>query len=164
MKKISFLLWSVFILAGCAGNTGSPSEKRTAAAGGAEVCIPNKNILPGTGLLPKVDDVRESVIRELLVKAAACLPSSYEHDGIVFQNREDFLPRRALGYYHEYTLAVPGRNIGDKPVAVTVGTQPFMTGAISSPRGPERIITGVAGEIYYTPDHYAHFVELRIVR
>src|SRR5690349_16148816 len=57
-------------------------------------------------------------------------PYPYSRDGAVFQNRERLLPRRASGYYREYTVPTPGE--GD--------------------RGARRIITGKSGERYWTPD------------
>lgn len=65
-------------------------------------------------------------------------PFPYDRDGIVFQNREEILPRRARGYYHEYTVMTPGE----------------------SDRGARRIITGDKGEMFYTDDHYASFQEV----
>jgi guanyl-specific ribonuclease Sa len=62
-------------------------------------------------------------------------PFPYKQDGAVFQNREGLLPQQSGGYYHEYTVETPG----------------------SSDRGARRIITGKAGEHYYTDDHYASF-------
>jgi guanyl-specific ribonuclease Sa len=58
-----------------------------------------------------------------------------KNDGVVFENREDILPDCATGYYHEYTVPTPG----------------------SSDRGARRIVTGDAGEYFYTGDHYASF-------
>ncbi|RMQ42674.1 Filamentous hemagglutinin family outer membrane protein [Pseudomonas cichorii] len=71
---------------------------------------------------------------------------SYPHrnDGSTFENRPDKvtgqrgLPVQGRGYYTEY-------------VHPSVG--------IASP-GPQRIVTGKAGEVYYTPDHYASFIRL----
>lgn len=62
----------------------------------------------------------------------------FSNDGSVFQNRERRLPRRESGYYHEYVHPTPG---------------------LSGP-GPQRIVTGAKGEIYYTPDHYRTFQRL----
>ncbi|UQS23206.1 ribonuclease [Amycolatopsis thermalba] len=62
-------------------------------------------------------------------------PYPYEQDGTVFQNREGLLPACASGYYHEYTVETPG----------------------SDDRGARRIVTGSAGEYFYTGDHYASF-------
>jgi len=182
----------MFALLGCAGNTELITKKPKAAAtitqlntlrppGAQQIedkaapgpltakteapeCVPNKDILPGTDLSPKVDDVRAAAIEELLKRIATCQPLLYYHDGIVFANKENLLPARTAGYYHEYTLAIPGRKIGDSPEVVNVGTQTFTTGEIFSPRGPERIIVGSENELFYTPDHYSHFVELHIVR
>jgi guanyl-specific ribonuclease Sa len=65
-------------------------------------------------------------------------PFPYKQDGVVFQNREGYLPKKSSSYYHEYTVVTPG----------------------SSDRGARRIITGGKGEIYYTDDHYATFVRV----
>ena len=65
-------------------------------------------------------------------------PYPYDRDGIEFQNREKILPKKAAGYYHEYTVVTPG----------------------SDDRGARRIIAGSAGERYYTADHYASFVRV----
>jgi ribonuclease T1 len=64
------------------------------------------------------------------------------NDGVVFSNNEHLLPREASGYYHEYTVPTPG----------------------ASTRGTRRIITGKAGEYYYTGDHYEHFQRVDITR
>ena len=53
----------------------------------------------------------------------------------MFQNRERLLPRKAGGYYREYTVRTPGED----------------------DRGARRIITGRGGERYWTPDHYTSF-------
>lgn len=66
------------------------------------------------------------------------------NDGAVFQNRpvagrtEPELPVQPQGYYTEYVHPTPG---------------------VSGP-GPQRIVTGAGGEIYYTPDHYSTFIRL----
>lgn len=67
-------------------------------------------------------------------------PFPYRQDGVVFQNREGILPRKASGYYHEYTVVTPG----------------------SRDRGARRIVLGNQGEYYYTSDHYSSFV--RVIR
>lgn len=65
-------------------------------------------------------------------------PFPYAEDGTVYQNREGILPACATSYYHLYTVPTPG----------------------TSDRGNRRLITGQAGEYYYTPDRYASFVEV----
>ena len=62
-------------------------------------------------------------------------PFPYSKDGIVFGNRERLLPRKPHGYYREYTVRTPG----------------------ARDRGARRIISGQAGEQYYTDDHYRSF-------
>jgi guanyl-specific ribonuclease Sa len=65
------------------------------------------------------------------------------NDGTVFQNRPvngvQLLPAQSVGYYTEYVVPTPG---------------------INGP-GPQRIITGQGGEIYYTPDHYQSFIPVK---
>ena len=62
----------------------------------------------------------------------------YRNDGSTFQNREGRLPRRAEGYYREWVHPTDG---------------------VDGP-GPQRIVTGAEGELYYTPDHYRSFRKL----
>jgi guanyl-specific ribonuclease Sa len=60
---------------------------------------------------------------------------SHSNDGSVFQNREKRLPIKPAGYYREWVHPTP---------------------KLRGP-GPQRIVTGKEGEIYYTPDHYETF-------
>ena len=62
-------------------------------------------------------------------------PFTYARDGVVFSNREGRLPRQKRGYYHEFTVKTPGERT----------------------RGARRIVSGAAGELYYSDDHYNHF-------
>ncbi|MDD2772706.1 MAG: ribonuclease domain-containing protein [Elusimicrobiales bacterium] len=137
----------------------------------APSCEPNPDIAPGTELSPKIEnanheaDVRVATINDLLAKIAECRPLPYSHDGITFTNKEGTLPRQSnRDYYKEFTLMVPGRQTGDGPVPVFIGGKQYMTGKMLSARGPERIIIGGRTQIYYTPDHYATFIELKIVK
>lgn len=67
-------------------------------------------------------------------------PFPYAKDGVVFGNRERQLPKKARGFYHEYTVKTPGaRNRGAR--RIVCGGQP--------PSNPE--------VCYYTEDHYASF-------
>ena len=68
-----------------------------------------------------------------LIKAGGPFP--YAKDGSVFGNREGLLPKRNRGYYREYTVRTPG----------------------AKDRGARRIVSGIAGEYYYTEDHYRSF-------
>lgn len=71
-------------------------------------------------------------------------PFPYTKDGAVFGNRERLLPRKARGFYREYTVKTPGaRNRGARRL-VCGGTPP------------------TAPEVcYYTADHYASFQRIR---
>ena len=73
--------------------------------------------------------------RETLAVIAAGGPFPYSRDGAVFQNRERILPRKASGWYREYTVPTPGED----------------------DRGARRIVTGRDGLSYWTDDHYDSF-------
>ena len=66
-------------------------------------------------------------------------PFPYAKDGTTFGNREGILPKRARGYYHEYTVPTPG----------------------SRNRGARRIIAGEGQDYWYTTDHYRSFRRVR---
>ena len=72
-----------------------------------------------------------------LIRAGGPFP--HAQDGRSFGNRERLLPRRARGYYREYTVPTPG----------------------ARDRGARRIVAGKAGELYYTADHYRSFQRIR---
>lgn len=65
-------------------------------------------------------------------------PYPYDQDGVTFENREQILPDRPLGYYREFTVETPG----------------------SDDRGARRIVVGNGGEQYYTDDHYDSFYRI----
>jgi len=56
----------------------------------------------------------------------------------IFENREGLLPKEAPGYYEEFVQPTPG-----------------VSGV-----GPQRIVRGQGGELYFTPDHYKTFIPL----
>jgi ribonuclease T1 len=101
---------------------------------------------PGTGPASAVVSVTGLPVRSLsqLPPQAAQVwqliqqggPFPYRQDGAVFGNRERRLPKEPSGFYREYTVATPQEH----------------------DRGPRRLITGGATELYYTGDHYASFV------
>ena len=66
-------------------------------------------------------------------------PFPYARDGITFSNREGMLPKQKRGYYREFTVKTPGDRT----------------------RGARRIVSGTAGELYYSDDHYQHFRRIR---
>ena len=61
------------------------------------------------------------------------------NDGATFGNNEGLLPQQPSGYYTEYVVPPPG-----------------VKGV-----GPQRVVTGQNGEVYYTPDHYHTFVPVK---
>ena len=143
----------------------APLIQSNAAQSGNANCTPSSAIIPGTDFSPKINDAnRTSAIIKLLAKIAACEPLPYSHDGIVNTNSEGGMPQAPAGYYKEYTLIVPGRNTGDGPEPINIGGQTYMSGSMLSERGPERIIIGGGKSVYYTPDHYVTFIELKIVK
>lgn len=100
---------------------------------------PSASWVPGN---PAIADVCRSKLpsqaRDTLALIDRGGPYPYRSDGIVFENRESRLPRQAGGYYHEFTVVTPG----------------------SDDRGTRRVVTGTAGEEYWTGDHYGSFQEI----
>ncbi|HCC48308.1 MAG TPA: hypothetical protein DEQ38_09390 [Elusimicrobia bacterium] len=164
VKRCALLLAAGLFLTGCGSEPVKSSGAKERIRVERPPCAPNPGLLPGRSFEPPLDTVRAAAANALLAKIAACEPLPYDHDAIIFQNREGLLPPQPRGYYREYTLVIPGRAVGDAPQAVAVGTRTLVTGDIRSPRGPERLVIGEGRRIYYTPDHYANFIELRIVR
>ncbi|MFN8519409.1 MAG: ribonuclease domain-containing protein [Chloroflexota bacterium] len=123
------------LLAGCqlladGGVTPGPT------AGGPSEAAPTPVTLPAgwRGGTVDVDALPPEAIDTLLLISVGG-PFPYDQDGATFQNREGVLPAHPRGYYHEYTVETPG----------------------SADRGARRIVTGDAGERFYTDDHYASF-------
>ena len=59
----------------------------------------------------------------------------HRNDGGTFGNRERRLPNKPRGYYKEYVHPTPG---------------------VRGP-GPQRLVIGNGGDVWYTPDHYETF-------
>ena len=66
-------------------------------------------------------------------------PFPFAKDGVTFGNREARLPKQKHGYYREYTVTTPGERT----------------------RGARRIVKGLAGELYFSDDHYNSFKRIR---
>jgi filamentous hemagglutinin len=77
------------------------------------------------------------------IAAGVKFPS--RNDGTVFKNYPDrttgqiALPQQPVGYYKEYVVPTP---------------------SVSGP-GPQRLVVGQGGEMYYTPDHYTTFIPVK---
>lgn len=78
-------------------------------------------------------------LKPTLVRIAAGEKHPHRNDGSVFRNFGDKLPRKKAGYYREYVVPTPG---------------------ISGP-GPQRLVIGAEGEVYYTSDHYETFIRVK---
>jgi ribonuclease T1 len=109
---------------------GGPAASDAPVARDAAGTVPYDS--GGSGLPP------EAVTTLQLIRSGGPFP--YDRDGIVFGNFEGRLPKRARGYYHEYTVPTPGINH----------------------RGARRIISGgkPPSEFYYTGDHYESFQQI----
>ncbi|MFF0486005.1 ribonuclease domain-containing protein [Streptomyces sp. NPDC004435] len=128
------------LLTGCSAGTGTstataaPSRTTATAAPAPSAATASR----ASGL----PTVREAELppeaRETLALIRAGGPFPYARDGVVFSNFERILPLRKRGYYHEYTVRTPGER----------------------DRGARRVVTGGAGERYYTDDHYESFREV----
>lgn len=91
-----------------------------------------------------VADALPREARDTLALIAHGGPFPHAQDGAVFGNYEGLLPKRARGYYHEYTVETPGaRN-----------------------RGARRIVTGGTPPVvwYYSDDHYRSFRRLEMAQ
>ncbi len=71
------------------------------------------------------------------IDAGISFPS--RNDGSTFRNAQGLLPPETPGYYTEYVLPTP---------------------SVSGP-GPQRIVTGAGGDVWYTPDHYTTFIPVK---
>jgi guanyl-specific ribonuclease Sa len=119
-----------------------------------------KAIEPGSDLSPKVEDpVRVKAILKLVSDVYNNVQLPYSQDGSTFTNKEKVLPPQPLGFYKEYTLIT-----GNAPHTVVIGGQTYQVAPDQGKRGSERVVIGGGEELYYTPDHYARFIELTVVR
>ncbi|QDW28846.1 ribonuclease [Arthrobacter sp. KBS0702] len=111
--------------AGPAAPSQSTSASRTPTAG-----VANPSGLPVIKASELPPEARQTL--DLITRGG---PYPYSRDNVPFGNFERILPRKASGYYREFTVRTPGE----------------------SDRGARRIVAGEAGEKYYTADHYESF-------
>lgn len=110
-----------------------------AALGGQpSTSAPDGTTDAASGLPIIARDALPSEARTTLGLIAAGGPFPYRADGSVYENRERLLPIRPVGTYREYTVVTPG----------------------SADRGARRIVTGRAGEAWWTADHYSSFARI----
>lgn len=108
------------------------SATGTATADTSRLVIRNVSLRDQDGAVIYRGDID---LRPTLARIEAGKKLRFSHDGSVFQNREGRIPPQASGYYREWVVPTPGE---DGP-------------------GPQRIVTGSAGETWYTADHYRTF-------
>lgn len=149
-KYSSILLIATLLLVFWLGKQSTQRDVSIANRAPA-VSAPNIQQLPEASTLPRSNSAsRSSELPDFLPPEAKTTleliasngPFHHRQDGVVFQNREQRLPKKVRGYYHEYTVDTPGLDN----------------------RGARRIITGGTPiEIYYyTEDHYDSFREFEI--
>ena len=159
---IAFVLWSLFARPaaapqGAAATVAAPaavaeSATDTPAASDAPAQSPTSTPKPARATATptrappaEIDGLPTVTLDELPPEALETLaliesdgPFPFSKDGSTFQNREQLLPRKASGYYREYTVITPGED----------------------DRGARRVVGGEEGELYYTDDHYASFARI----
>ena len=105
------------------------------AAGSAAVAKDRPENLGAIALQSLPDEARQTY---RLIHSGG--PFAYAKDGIVFSNREQYLPPHARGWYREYTVTTPGaRDRGAR--RIVCGGEP--------PTRPEAC--------WYSADHYTSF-------
>lgn len=110
-----------------AAASAAASATRSGATGGPKPSAPAKSPTAQAGWVPTDAALADVCRGRLPAQALDTLgliarggPYPYRSDGIVFENRENRLPRQGSGYYHEFTVVTPG----------------------SDDRGTRRIVTG----------------------
>jgi len=130
-----FVKWT-FDHDGESGTLFGADETATATAGTAAPTVQSGDIDPVSGLPWILEEELPTEAQATLALIDQGGPFPYpDKDGSTFGNFEGLLPDHPRGYYHEYTVVTPG----------------------SQDRGARRIITGDAGEFYWTEDHYRSF-------
>ncbi len=112
----------------------TPSSSATAGRNATEAVLD-----PASGLRWVAESALPAEARQVLVAIEDGGPFVRQKDGSTFGNYEGVLPRKGRGHYREYTVPTPG----------------------VSHAGARRIVTGDAGEYYWTADHYQTFERIR---
>jgi ribonuclease T1 len=130
--RTAYRKWGLALLAGL---TVGLAAVGTPAKTSSEEALQQGSSLPTVALAALPAQAQET---HRLVRQGGPFP--YTKDGTVCGNRERLLPRKARGYYREYTVPTPG----------------------SRDRGARRLVCGGERPVepeacYYTADHYASF-------
>ena len=134
------VVWWLTQHGGDADDQGSPAPSDRSSYAGTpggrgDPGYPGDRVDPASGLALVAEGDLPAEARDTLVLIDAGGPYRYDRDGVVFENRERSLPAQERGYDREYTVPTPGED----------------------DRGARRIVTGDAGQYYWTEDHYASF-------
>jgi ribonuclease T1 len=117
-------------------NAPSEAPASVQSAGDSTLVMRDQRIYALDGSLAFEGDVD---LAPVLARIDAGERDPHRNDGSTFQNREGRLPRKPRGYYTEYVVRTPGlREVG-----------------------PQRLVLGRDGDVWYTPDHYDSFVQVR---
>jgi ribonuclease T1 len=121
--------------AGAAGEgIGAARAGLSADAGGLETSLPGVDAIEAQGVLSEAGPQLAEALRRIETGG----PFRFSQDGATFENLERRLPDGES--YREYTVETPG----------------------APDRGARRLVVDVSsGRVFYTPDHYTHFVRLR---
>jgi ribonuclease T1 len=125
--------------------TGLTQEKAPAQSKLKQEAAPKANPLLMKGL--KLKDESGAIIYEGDIDLGSTLERikkgekfPHRNDGATFGNRERRLPQKPPGYYKEYVVPTPD---------------------LRGP-GPQRLVIGEKGEVYYTSNHYASFKRVSV--
>ncbi len=117
------------------GQTSNQSAKTTTATQTNSLLMRNQRIMGLDGSVAYQGDVDLTPVVARINRGER---DKHPNDGAVYKNRSGSLPHKATGYYHEYVVRTP-----------------HLRGV-----GPQRLILGQGGEMFYTPDHYKTFIPL----
>lgn len=115
--------------------TSTPTSKPTTAEAPSPLVMRNLALRDQDGKVIYRGDID---LQPTLERIDAGRRLRFSNDGSTFQNREGRLPSQPAGHYREWVVPTPGE---DGP-------------------GPQRLVTGSAGEHWYTADHYRTFQKL----
>jgi guanyl-specific ribonuclease Sa len=126
---------SMSLSTGAGSGSGSTGPQATPTAQGATARVLSGATVTPNGKPSMTGNVNVGPTLDR-IKSGGSFP--HRNDGAIFRNDQGLLPKRPAGYYREYVHPTPG---------------------VNGP-GPQRIVAGKGGELYYTPDHYQTFIPL----
>lgn len=116
--------------------TSGPADVPVGEAATATLIVPDVTVRDTDGRIAWRGDVD---LAPALARIEAGERDPHRNDGGVFGNREGLLPARPSGHYREYVVRTPG----------------------IAHAGPQRVVIGQDGAVFYTSDHYVSFRRIR---